>query len=108
VLVSKGHGPDALALEACIHSDWAYLGMIGSERKIRLLRTDFIERELATPDEFDRVVAPIGIAIGAITVEEIGVSIAAQLVAARRLDAGALDSLRIRPRHERAAPLPSS
>lgn len=84
VLVSKGHRPDAEALEGCIHGGAAYIGMIGSRRKIRLLRKHFIETGLATPDEFDRVAAPIGFDIGAITVPEIGVSIAAQLVAARR------------------------
>jgi xanthine dehydrogenase accessory factor len=85
VLVSKGHRPDAEALEACIRSDVAYLGMIGSERKIRFLKKSFIESGLATQEEFERVTAPIGLEIGAISVPEIGVSIAAQLVAARRL-----------------------
>jgi len=85
VLVSKGHRPDAEALEVCIDSDVAYLGMMGSERKIRFIRKHFIESGLATKEAFDRVVAPIGVEIGAVTVQEIGVSICAQLVAARRL-----------------------
>lgn len=84
VLVSKGHKPDADALERCIHDEVAYLGMIGSKRKVRLLRSHFIEEGLASEDIFDRVVAPIGYDIGAVTVPEIAVSIAAQLVAARR------------------------
>lgn len=91
VLVSKGHKPDAEALEACIHDAVGYLGMIGSKRKVRLLRKDFLEQGLATQDELDRVVAPIGYDIGAITVPEIGVSIAAQLVAARRHPAAVRD-----------------
>ena len=84
VLVSKGHKPDAEALEGCIHSSPAYLGMIGSERKIRFLRKHFIAEGLATEEEFDRVAAPIGYDVGAVTVPEIAVSIAAQLIAARR------------------------
>lgn len=84
VLVSKGHRPDAEALEACIHADVAYLGMIGSRRKVRMLRKHFLEEGLATQEEWDRIVAPIGYEIGAVTVPEIAVSIAAQLVAARR------------------------
>ena len=85
VLVSKGHKPDAEALEGCIHSTMLpYLGMIGSERKIRFLRKHFIEERIATEDEFNRVVAPIGYDVGAVTVPEIAVSIAAQLIAARR------------------------
>lgn len=103
VLVSKGHRPDAEALEACIREEVAFLGMIGSERKIRLLRRDFLAREIASPEEFDRVVAPIGVDVGAITVPEIGVSIAAQLVAARRKGTPLDGSLRLRPRSERTA-----
>lgn len=102
VLVSKGHRPDAEALEACIHDRVAYLGMIGSERKIRLMRRDFLERGLATENEFDRVVAPIGVDLGAVTVPEIGVSIAAQLIAARRRGMPLDGALRLRPRSERA------
>ncbi len=96
VLVSRGHGLDALALDACIHSDVAYLGMIGSERKVQLLRTDFLDEGLATREEWDRILAPIGIDAGAVTVPEIGLCIAAQLVAARRKGAAALaEGLRI-------------
>lgn len=84
VLVSKGHRPDADALEACIHADVAYLGMIGSRRKVRMLKKHFLEEGLATQEEWGRIVAPIGYEIGAVTVPEIAVSIAAQLVAARR------------------------
>ena len=85
VLVSKGHRPDAEALEACIHGNAGYIGMIGSRRKIRFLKKHFIETALCTEAEWDRIAAPIGLDIGAVTVPEIGVSIAAQLIAARRL-----------------------
>lgn len=84
VLVSKGHALDALALEACIHGEQRFLGMIGSQRKIRALKKHFIEDGLATLDEWNRIVTPIGYDIGAVTVPEIGISIVAQLIAARR------------------------
>lgn len=84
VLVTRGHKQDAEALEACIHSPAAYIGMIGSTRKVTMLRKSFLESGLATEAEFDRVYAPIGLDIGAVTVPEIAVSIAAQLVAVRR------------------------
>lgn len=84
VLVSKGHRPDAEALEGCIHSQPAYLGMIGSRRKVQSLRDHFLNDGLCTAEEWARVVTPIGYDIGAVTVPEIGVSIAAQLIAARR------------------------
>jgi xanthine dehydrogenase accessory factor len=84
VLVTRGHRHDAEALERCIHRRLAYLGMIGSRRKVALLREKFLETGLATAEEFDRVRAPIGLEIGAVTVPEIAVSIVAQLIAVRR------------------------
>ncbi len=84
VLVTRGHKLDAEALEACIHTHAAYIGMIGSKRKVALIRENFIESGLATEDEFDRVFAPIGLDIGAVTVPEIAASITAELVALRR------------------------
>ena len=84
VLVTRGHRHDAEALAACIHRPLAYLGMIGSRRKVALVRKRFLESGLATEAEFDRVRAPIGLEIGAVTVPEIAVSIVAQLIAVRR------------------------
>jgi len=84
VLVSRGHRHDSVALAACIHRPLAYLGMIGSRRKVALIRNYFLGTGMATAEEFDRVRAPIGLEIGAVTVPEIAVSIVAQLIAARR------------------------
>jgi xanthine dehydrogenase accessory factor len=83
VIVTRGHGYDADALRECITSDAAYIGMIGSSRKIELMRRQFLEQGWASPGQFDRVYAPIGIEIQSKTVEEIAVSIAAQLVLVR-------------------------
>jgi xanthine dehydrogenase accessory factor len=63
--------------------------MIGSKRKVALLRAEFVEAGRAGAEEFDRVFAPIGLDIGAVTVPEIATSIAAQLVAVRRKGAAA-------------------
>ncbi len=84
VIVTRGHKLDAQTLEACIHAPVAYVGMIGSRRKVSLLRDNFIQSGLATREEFDRVFAPIGLDIGAVTVPEIAASITAELVAVRR------------------------
>ena len=84
VLVTRGHKLDAESLEACIHTPAAYIGMIGSKRKVALIRKNFIETGLATEEEFDRVHAPIGLDIGAVTVPEIATSITAELIAIRR------------------------
>lgn len=84
VVVTRAHSHDAEALEACIHAPAAYIGMIGSRRKVALIRKHFIESGLATQEQFDRVFAPVGLDIGAVTVPEIATSIVAQLVAVRR------------------------
>jgi xanthine dehydrogenase accessory factor len=84
VIVTRGHSQDAEALAACIHRPAAYVGMIGSRRKVALMREDFIRSGRATREEFDRVFAPIGLDIGAVSVPEIAGSIAAELIAVRR------------------------
>lgn len=83
VIVTRGHSHDADALKACITSDVAYIGMIGSGRKIALMRGKFIDRGWATAEQYDRVHAPIGIDIQSKTVQEIAISIAAELVKVR-------------------------
>ena len=84
VIVTRGHQHDAEALAACIHRPTAYIGMIGSRRKVALMRKEFIESGRAVVEEFDRVFAPVGLDIGAVTVPEIAASIVAQLIAVRR------------------------
>ena len=84
VIVTRGHQYDANALAACLHEPVAYIGMIGSQRKVAMTRKDFVESGRAASEEFDRVYAPIGLDIGSVTVPEIAASIAAQLIAVRR------------------------
>jgi xanthine dehydrogenase accessory factor len=84
VIVTRGHQSDASALRASLRRPAAYLGMIGSRRKIPILRREFLDRGWATGAELDRLYAPIGLDIGAATVPEIATSIVAQLIAVRR------------------------
>jgi xanthine dehydrogenase accessory factor len=83
VIVTRGHSQDAEALRACIGSDVAYIGMIGSDRKIALMRKNFLTQGWASSSQFDRVHAPIGLDIQSKTIQEIAVSIAAELVLIR-------------------------
>ncbi len=83
VIVTRGHQNDADALRPCIGSKAGYVGMIGSAKKISLMRKRFLEEGWTSPEQFDKVHAPIGVDIGSKTVEEIAVSIAAQLVEVR-------------------------
>ncbi len=83
VIVTRGHRHDQAALEAVIRRPTAYLGMIGSRRKSRMILRDLAES--GVPDlQIERVHTPIGLPIGAVTVQEIAVSIAAELVQVRR------------------------
>jgi xanthine dehydrogenase accessory factor len=83
VIVTRGHKDDAEALKPCIGSDLAYTGMIGSRKKISAMRMNFIDKGWATASQWDKIFAPVGIDINSRTVEEIAVSIAAQLVLVR-------------------------
>lgn len=83
VIATRGHRHDGEALRACISASCAYLGMIGSRTKITLMRDRFLDEGWASPGLWGRVHAPIGIEIGSQTVEEIAISIAAQLVEVR-------------------------
>lgn len=87
VIVTRGHKHDEQALHAVLSRGARYVGMIGSRRKVKLIFDDL--RALGVPDhELAKVFAPIGLGIGAITVEEIAISIAAQLVEVRRESGG--------------------
>ena len=83
VIVTRGHRRDAETLRACLRGRARYIGMIGSGRKTALLREAFLAHGWATAAEWARVRTPIGLPIGSRTVEEIAVSIAAELVAVR-------------------------
>jgi xanthine dehydrogenase accessory factor len=83
-IVGRGHPVDMKALVACLNSRAAYIGMMGSRRKIALARKALIESGQAGEEQLARVYAPIGLNLGAETVPEIAASIVAQLVAVRR------------------------
>jgi xanthine dehydrogenase accessory factor len=83
VIVTRGHKDDASALKPCIGSPLTYLGMIGSKNKIASMRNDFIDNGWATAKQWDTIHTPVGIEIKSRTVEEIAISIAAELILVR-------------------------
>jgi xanthine dehydrogenase accessory factor len=87
VIVTRGHKHDEQALSAVIHSDARYLGMIGSRRKVKVIFDDLAAAGVPA-EALARVHAPIGLDIHAVTVPEIAVSIAAQLISTRRAESG--------------------
>ena len=84
VIVTRGHRHDAQALAAVASRGAAYVGMIGSRRKVKLTFDELIERGIPA-DQLAKVHAPIGLDIGAVSVDEIAIAIAAQLVQVRRM-----------------------
>jgi xanthine dehydrogenase accessory factor len=80
LIVTRGHRHDALVLKEWIHRPFLFLGMIGSSRKARTISEHFTEEKLATPAELERVACPVGIKIRSRSVQEIAVSIMAQLI----------------------------
>lgn len=85
VVVTRGHNHDEEALHAVIDSPARYIGMIGSRRKVKLIYDDLTALGVDRA-KLDRVHAPIGLSIGAVTVPEIALSIMGQLVETRRRD----------------------
>src|SRR5271155_290942 len=83
VIVTRGHRDDMRLLRWAVQTRARYVGMIGSRRKvIGIFKT--LREEGVPADLFDRVHAPIGLDIGAVTPEEIAVAITAELIAVRR------------------------
>lgn len=82
VVATQGHG-DAAALRAALESGAGYVAFVGSRAKVAALRERLLAEGLA-PTALDRLRAPAGLDIGAITPEEIALSILAEMVAERR------------------------
>jgi xanthine dehydrogenase accessory factor len=83
LIVTRGHKDDMRVLAWAVRTEARYIGMIGSKRKV-LSVYKALEKEGYSPEEFERVHAPVGLDIGALTPEEIAVSITAELIAFRR------------------------
>jgi xanthine dehydrogenase accessory factor len=82
VIVTRGHTNDLDALRALAPRDLRYLGLIGSRAKIARIY-DALTEEQMPPTLLARVHAPIGLDIGAVTPQEIAVSILAELIAVK-------------------------
>jgi xanthine dehydrogenase accessory factor len=83
VIVTRGHKDDMRVLAWAVRTPARYVGMIGSKRKV-LSVYKALEKEGYRPEEFERVFAPMGLEIGALSPEEIAISIVAELIAVRR------------------------
>jgi xanthine dehydrogenase accessory factor len=87
-VVTRGHNEDEECLRAALHARPDYIGLIGSKRRTGIV----LERlRVAGMDvsSLDNIRAPIGLDIGAVTPEEVALSILAEVVAVRRGGEGA-------------------
>ena len=101
-IVTRGHRHDLRVLRWAVDTKARYIGMIGSGRKV-LTVFEQLEKEGIPHESFDRVFAPIGLRLGAVTPEEIAISVVAELIAIRRHCEGALPHSRNRIRDEEPA-----
>jgi xanthine dehydrogenase accessory factor len=83
VIVTRGHTHDLDALRALAARDLRYLGLIGSKAKVTRIYDALLEEGMP-PECLQRVHAPVGLDIGAVSPEEIAVAILAELIAVRR------------------------
>ena len=82
VIVTRGHTNDLEALRALALRELRYLGLIGSRAKVARIYEQLVEDNLSA-DALKHVHAPIGLDIGAVTPQEIAVSILAELIAVK-------------------------
>lgn len=84
VIVTRGHKFDEVVLEQALKTEARYIGMIGSKRKTRTI-LDKLRQKGLSDEALGKVYSPIGLSIGAVTPEEIALSIVCELVKIRRL-----------------------
>ena len=80
VIMTYSHPVDRNILSFCIKQPNAYLGMIGSKRKVEVTKKMFVQGKIGTPKELSKVDMPMGIDINANSPAEIALSIGARLI----------------------------
>ena len=83
IVVTRGHRDDMRVLKLAMGTPARYIAMIGSKRKvINVVRE--LEKEGIPGADFERIHAPMGLDIGAVSPEEIAISVTAEMIAVRR------------------------
>ncbi|MDO9493243.1 XdhC/CoxI family protein [Acetobacterium sp.] len=91
VIVTRGHRHDAVCLRQVLESEPEYLGMIGSKRRVKNLM-ELLVGEGLDEGKLNQVYSPIGLRIGAVTPEEIAISIMAEIISKKRLSQSATEA----------------
>lgn len=85
IIITRGHRHDQVCLETLLKGpEPFYTGMIGSRRRVAAVK-DLLVQQGCDAERLSRVHTPIGLPIGAVTPEEISVSIVAEVIACKRL-----------------------
>lgn len=87
VIVTRGHRDDMRILRWAVTTSARYVAMVGSKRKV-ISTVKELEKEGLPRSLFERIHAPMGLEIGAISPEEIAISVVAEMIAVRRLPDG--------------------
>lgn len=95
LVATRGHKCDDIALEVALRSPARYVGMLGSKRKVMLFFQHVLESGVP-PERVKEIHSPVGLNIGALTPEEIAISIMAEIVMCYRGGNGA--PLKIEPK----------
>jgi xanthine dehydrogenase accessory factor len=83
VIVTRGHRDDMRVLALAIATPARYIAMIGSKRKVLNVIRE-LEKQGIARAALERIHAPMGLDIGAISPEEIAISVTAEMIAVRR------------------------
>ena len=83
VIVTHGHKSDETVLEGALATEAKYIGMVGSKTKNQTIFSHLLSKGISQ-ERLDRVHAPIGLNIYALTPEEIAISILAEIIKVRR------------------------
>jgi xanthine dehydrogenase accessory factor len=83
IVVTRGHRDDMRVLRWAATTPARYVAMIGSKRKVLSVVKE-LEKDGLSREQLDRIYAPMGLEIGAISPEEIAISVAAEMIAVRR------------------------
>ena len=87
IIVTRGHRYDTECLEAILRKPYAYVGMMGSRRRVAIVK-DQLEEKGVERALLDAVHTPIGLKIGAETPEEIAVSVMAEIIQVKNAGTG--------------------
>ena len=82
IIVTRGHRYDTECLEAILRKPYAYVGMMGSRRRVAIVKDQLVAKGVCR-EALDGVHTPIGLKIGAETPEEIAVSVMAEIIQAK-------------------------